>query len=502
MSWYEETSKNNGNDNNNGSGRPEENNNEERTVNSKGYIDADDPAGRTENAYDRPFEGTVREEIGNSDKKAESAGSHTQGEAEHNVSGGSEPGKNGDKPPYYEVKVKSKKKGMTFGKVVAVCLVCSLGLGTGLGAGYGIARAARGNSGSVYDGVLTTTAAAVSSVKSDTASDAISSVYSAVVSITTTVEGTANYGLYSVPYRAVGAGSGVIFAEDESLVYVATNEHVVDEAQNIAIAFDDAEDTIPATVVGYDSTTDLAVLSVEKADLEAQGIDNVTIAVFDDSGNIKLGEPVIAIGNSLGEGKTTTGGMISAENKKITVEGKELEVIQTDAAINPGNSGGALVDYSGAVIGINTAKKFTTSSGSTAEGVGYAIPSSIAVPILTEIMETGTVEKPYLGITGQDITDQLSSLYRLPVGVLVTSVASGGSADEAGIQQGDVIVSYNGNTVLDMDMLTAYVSESEVGEEVSIGIVRNGDTSVDVTAVLGNINANDISADADTKAAE
>ena len=228
----------------------------------------------------------------------------------------------------------------------------------------------------------------------------------------------------------------------------------------------------------------------------------MTIAVFDDSGNIKLGEPVIAIGNSLGEGKTTTGGMISAENKKITVEGKELEVIQTDAAINPGNSGGALVDYSGAVIGINTAKKFTTSSGSTAEGVGYAIPSSIAVPILTEIMETGTVEKPYLGITGQDITDQLSSLYRLPVGVLVTSVASGGSADEAGIQQGDVIVSYNGNTVLDMDMLTAYVSESEVGEEVSIGIVRNGDTSVDVTAVLGNINANDISADADTKAAE
>ena len=223
MSWYEETSKNNGNDNNNGSGRPEENNNEERTVNSKGYIDADDPAGRTENAYDRPFEGTAREEIGNSAKKAESAGSHTQGEAEHNVSGGSEPGKNGDKPPYYEVKVKSKKKGMTFGKVVAVCLVCSLGLGTGLGAGYGIARAARGNSGSVYDGVLTTTAAAVSSVKSDTASDAISSVYSAVVSITSTVEGTANYGLYSVPYRAVSAGSGVIFAEDESLVYVATN---------------------------------------------------------------------------------------------------------------------------------------------------------------------------------------------------------------------------------------------------------------------------------------
>ncbi len=185
--------------------------------------------------------------------------------------------------------------------------------------------------------------------------------------------------------------------------------------------------------------------------------------------------------------------MISAENKTVTVEGKELEVIQTDAAINPGNSGGALIDYSGAVIGINTAKTFTTNSGDDAEGVGYAMPSSIAVPILQEIMETGSVEKPYLGITGQDITDQLSELYRLPVGVLVTSVISGGSAEEAGIQEGDVIVSYNNKNVMNMDTLVQYVAESKVGDEVKIGIVRNGDTSVEVTAVLGNINSNDIS---------
>ena len=222
--------------------------------------------------------------------------------------------------------------------------------------------------------------------------------------------------------------------------------------------------------------------------MKAQGIENVTIATFDTSEEINLGESVIAIGNSLGEGKTTTGGMISAENKTVNVEGKELEVIQTDAAINPGNSGGALVDYSGAVIGINTAKTFTTTDGSSAEGVGYAIPSSIAVPILQEIRETGSVEKPYLGITGQDITTQLSELYRLPVGVLVTSVISGGCAEQAGIEEGDVIVSYNDTNVMDMDTLVALVGESNVGDEVKIGIIRNGDTAVDVTAVLGNIN--------------
>ena len=486
MSWYEETSKNNDNENNN-----QYNENDERTVNSKGYIDADDPTNHeevSENVYDRPFEGTAREEINptvNAEAHTEEA--KEESEREKHEDKGADDGN--DKKPYYEVKVKQRKKrGMTFGKVIAVCLVCSLGLGTGLGAGYGIARKAGGSASGNYDGVLTTTAAAVSSVKSNSATEAISSVYSAVVSITTTTQGTANYGLYSVPYQAQGAGSGVIFSEDDSLIYVATNEHVINGAQNIAIAFDDAESTIPASVVGYDETTDLAVLSVEKADLEAQGITNVTIAKFDDSGDLELGEAVIAIGNSLGEGKTTTGGMISAVNKTVTVEGKELDVIQTDAAINPGNSGGALVDYSGAVIGINTAKTFTSKSGSSAEGVGYAIPSSIAVPILKEIKETGSVEKPYLGITGQDITTQLSELYRLPVGVLVTSVIEGGSAEKAGIQEGDIIVTYNGKSVLNMDALVNFVGESNVGDEVTIGIVRNGDTSVEVTAILGNIN--------------
>lgn len=483
MSWYEETSKDN-NEGNNGI------NNEERTVDSKGYINADDPANETResgNVYDRPFVGTAREEIS---APAEEISGDAEEKTEKKASDESrtEPAGGNGKTPYYEVKVKPKKKGVTFGRVIAAGLVCSIGLGAGIGAGYGFSKSVSRNQGSTYDGVLTTTAAAVSSVKSGSAADAIASVYSAVVSITTLTQGTANYGLYSVPYQAQGAGSGIIFSEDDSLVYVATNEHVISGAQNIAIAFDDADETIPASVVGYDETTDLAVLSIEKADLEAQGITNVTIATFDDSGKVILGEPVIAIGNSLGEGKTTTGGMISAENKSVTVEGKELEVIQTDAAINPGNSGGALIDYSGAVIGINTAKTFTTISGSDAEGVGYAIPSSIAVPILKEIRETGSVEKPYLGITGQDITTQLSELYRLPVGVLVTSVIDGGSAAEAGIQEGDVIVSYNDKTVMNMEALVTFVADSNVGDEIKIGIVRNGDTSVEVTAVLGNIN--------------
>ena len=320
MSWYEETSKNDNNEENNRKSEPVDGG-DGRTVDSQGYINPDDPAHREEkleNVYDRPFEGTVKETIDTPApaERAEKKEDEPQPEKKEDKSGNSGP----EKVPYYEVKVKPKKKGITFGRVIAACLVCSLGLGTGLGAGYGISRSLNRTQGSTYDGVLTTTASAVSSIKSNSAADAISAVYNAVVSITTLTKGTANYGLYSVPYQAQGAGSGVIFSEDDTLVYVATNEHVINGAQNIAIAFDDADETIPATVVGYDETTDLAVLSVEKADLEAQGIKNVTIATFDDSGSVALGEQVVAIGNSLGEGKTTTGGMISATNNAVTVE--------------------------------------------------------------------------------------------------------------------------------------------------------------------------------------
>lgn len=510
MSWYEETSKNNSKDDSSDNERADINNqtnepeymhdNEEKTVNAKGYIDDDDPVNhdeKLENVYDKPFVGTSSEIIGpassagnvNYDNKIPEDEKSVDSGNSNKYSASGDFSNNDDKIPYYDVKVKPKKQGMTFGKVIAVCLVVSLGLGTGIGAGYGMSRIFNKNESLSYDGVLTTSAAAVSSTKLSSASDAIESVYNAVVSITTLTQGTANYGFYSVPYQAEGAGSGVIFAEDDSRVFVATNQHVISGASNIAIAFDDAENTIPALIVGYDETSDLAVLSVEKSDLESQGITNVTIAVFDDSDSIKLGESVIAIGNSLGEGKTTTGGMISAENKTVNVEGKDLNVIQTDAAINPGNSGGALVNYSGAVIGINTAKTFATSSGSTAEGVGYAIPSSVAVPILSELKDNGSIEKPYLGITGQDITSQLSDLYRLPVGVLVTSVMEGGSAEQAGIQKGDVIVSYNDKTVLSMENLVQYIGESKVGDNVKLGIIRNGDTSVEVTTTLGNINA-------------
>lgn len=524
MSWYEETSKNNDNDNkNNNEGTNINNpsndvsdlhNNEERTVNANDYIDADDVEDQVEeieNVYDKPFVGTSSEKIGvpisvpnqssvedtieekkPSDMESDEFHDNDNKTASEGADGGEAPKE--EKVPYYDVKVKPNKKGMTFGKVIAACLVVSLGLGTGIGAGYGVSRIFNKSVGVSSDGVLTTSAAAVSTTKSNSAADAIDSVYNAVVSITTLTQGTANYGFYTVPYQAEGAGSGVIFAEDDSRVFVATNQHVINGASNIAIAFDDAENTIPASIVGYDETSDLAVLSVDKSDLEAQGINNVTIAVFDDTDDIKLGESVIAIGNSLGEGKTTTGGMISAENKTVSVEGKQLNVIQTDAAINPGNSGGALVNYAGAVIGINTAKTFSTSSGSTAEGIGYAIPASVAVPILNELKQNGSIEKPYLGITGQDITSQLSDLYRLPVGVLVTSVMEGSSAEQAGIQQGDVIVSYNGKTVLNMDNLVQYIEDSSVGDEVKLGIVRNGDTSVEVTTTLGNINAQNTTA--------
>ena len=246
-----------------------------------------------------------------------------------------------------------------------------------------------------------------------------------------------------------GTGSGVIFRSDG---YIVTNNHVIEGAKDITVALADGR-TLPATLVGTDPYSDLAVIKVDATDLPT--------AEFGNSDDIMVGEPAIAIGNPLGlefQGSVTAG-VISALNRTLTIGDNRLKLLQTDAAINPGNSGGALVNADGQVIGINSAKLAATG----VEGIGFAIPINTAKPIIDELINKGHVTYPYLG-----------------VGVL---------DKQAGIRQRDLILKIDGkdtNTVAD---LRSIIAEHKVGDNITITISRNGQVG-DVTATLAEMPTN------------
>ncbi|MBR2383166.1 MAG: PDZ domain-containing protein, partial [Anaerotignum sp.] len=168
----------------------------------------------------------------------------------------------------------------------------------------------------------------------------------------------------------------------------------------------------------------------------------------------------------------------------IHVDGNELGVLQTSAAINSGNSGGALVNASGEVIGINTAKY----NSSMVEGMGYAIPSNYITPIVEELLKTGTQPKPYIGISGTNITEETAPMYKLPVGALVLEIVEGSPAEDAGLQIGDVITQFNGQTIMDMDALVEQVGQTEVGSVVDMYVIRNGNTGIELEIKIGDKN--------------
>ena len=243
-----------------------------------------------------------------------------------------------------------------------------------------------------------------------------------------------------------GIGSGVIFKVEGNTAYVVTNNHVIEGSDQIEIAFSSGEKT-SAELVGTDALTDLAVLKMDAGYVEA-------VLEFGDSSVVRAGEEVIAIGNPLGleYAGSVTQGIVSAVDRTVSVETSagnwDLTTIQTDAAINPGNSGGALMNAQGQVIGINSLKI----SDDDVEGIGFAIPSNDAVPIINEIMETGQVNRPYLGI-GLASLEEIPQYYlqslpeEVEEGVVITSVQEGSAASNAGLQVQDVIVAVNGTEV-------------------------------------------------------
>jgi len=283
--------------------------------------------------------------------------------------------------------------------------------------------------------------------------------------------------------EAGGSGSGIIVGKNDEELLLVSNYHVVESAEELTVQFADGTQC-GAQTKGFDEAKDLAVLAVPLSDISDDTMSKITIAKLGSSDDLTVGEPVIAIGNSLGYGQSVTTGVVSALDRVIGTSAStqssqqtDTEVntfIQTDAAINPGNSGGALINIKGEVIGINSNKI----GGSAVEGMGYAIPISDAEPIIQKLMEKQTrskvaeSERGYLGITGLDVNQESASLYGLPLGAFVSNVVEGSAADKAGLVRGDIITAINGWEVKSMAELKEEISGYAAGETVELTIMQ------------------------------
>jgi serine protease Do len=280
--------------------------------------------------------------------------------------------------------------------------------------------------------------------------------------------------------RASSLGSG--FVVDPS-GYIVTNHHVVENADEVSVRFYDGL-TLKAVIVGSDKDTDLALLKVEYDE-------PLPSTNWGNSEKTRIGDWVVAIGNPFGLGGTVTAGIVSARQRDINA-GRYDDFIQTDAAINRGNSGGPMFNLDGNVIGVNTAI-FSPSGGSV--GIGFAIPSSLARNVIRQLRDGGEVQRGWLGVRIQSVNEELAEGLRLktPRGALVASVTEGGPAEAAGIQQGDVILSFNGRDVTEMRKLPRMVAETPIGQEVAVVVWRKGQEAV-LSVLLGKLEIEKVAA--------
>lgn len=296
---------------------------------------------------------------------------------------------------------------------------------------------------------------------------------SSVVSITcTSVQSVQDFFGGARQYENSSAGSGIVIAKDDENLYVATNNHVVENAKDISVCFNDSEDQVyKAEVKGTDAGNDLAIAAVSLSDIPQDVLAGISIATLGDSDSAQTGEQVVAIGNALGYGQSVTSGYISALARSVDIDGYTASLIQTDAAINPGNSGGALFNMRGEVIGINSAKF----SSEEVEGMGYAIPVSVAKPILEQLMTMDKADadrRGSLGISCRDVGSDVSEMYDIPQGAYVDEVENGGAAEGAGIKKGDIITEFDGRAVPDKSSLKNLLEYYEAGDKVSVKIQR------------------------------
>lgn len=400
-------------------------------------------------------------------------------------------GAGGATPPVHPVQPQDaqppKKKKKFNGKrvarsAVALVLAAAMGFAGGfVGAKFGgsgkvviqqVAPSSTADSASGSDSSITATSSSGSSLTTEQVADLVSP---SVVVITTEQVVYSQWSWYGQNQVESGAGSGVIISSDG---YILTCAHVVDGASTITVTIGDKDYT--ATLVGEDTTSDIAVIKIDA--------DGLTPATVGNSDSLKVGQSVMAVGNPLGElGGTVTGGMISALNRSVTIQGSSsvntMSLIQMDASVSPGNSGGGLFNMNGELVGIVNAK----SSSSDAEGLGFAIPINDAIKVAQELLENGYVTgRPYLGITYLAVTDAqtASQLGVNAYGVYVVEVVKGGPAEKAGLQAGDRIVSVDGTEIASKDDLGTLMQKHAAGDTLSITIAREGQMQT-VNVTLG-----------------
>ena len=391
---------------------------------------------------------------------------------------------------------KEKKKGSfiaSLGKCVALALVFGLVSGGVMtGVYYGGVKALKidttgnttsntsGNSDSgfsVSEGNIGTTGTANTYVAVDV-SDIVEQAMPSIVAITniSETEYQSFWGGHSQVYESTSYGSGIIVRQDSQYLYIATNNHVVNGAKTLTVTFSD-ESTVSAEVKGTDPSIDLAVVKVALSDIDSNTLDTIKVATIGTSGDLRVGESCIAVGNALGYGQSVTTGVISALDREVSVSDSSsgisytADLIQTDAAINPGNSGGALLDSSGALIGINSVKYADTD----VEGIGYAIPIDTAAPVIEELITKEKVESSnssYLGIAGVDVTSEDAANYNMPIGVYVAQVMDSTAAEQYGILQGDIITAFDGKEIKSMESLTNTLQYYAAGTTVEITVQR------------------------------
>ena len=400
-------------------------------------------------------------------------------------------GAGGATPPVHPVQPQDaqppKKKKKFNGKrvarsAVALVLAAAMGFAGGfVGAKFGgsgkvviqqVAPSSTADSASGSDSSITAASSSGSSLTTEQVADLVSP---SVVVITTEQVVYSQWSWYGQNQVESGAGSGVIISSDG---YILTCAHVVDGASTITVTIGDKDYT--ATLVGEDTTSDIAVIKIDA--------DGLTPATVGNSDSLKVGQSVMAVGNPLGElGGTVTGGMISALNRSVTIQGSSsvntMSLIQMDASVSPGNSGGGLFNMNGELIGIVNAK----SSSSDAEGLGFAIPINDAIKVAQELLENGYVTgRPYLGITYLAVEDAQTAA-QLGVnayGVYVVEVVKGGPAEKAGLQAGDRIVSVDGTEIASKDDLGTLMQKHAAGDTLSITIAREGQMQT-VNVTLG-----------------
>ena len=372
---------------------------------------------------------------------------------------------------------KEKKHNKVLLRVLAGVGVVALGFGGGIGGAVVASRAG-----------LTGNQVVVQEVQRDTSTDAsntgstdgtsmtmqqIAAVASPSVVAITTEQMSSSQTWFGGYYVQSGAGSGIIVSQDG---YILTCAHVVSGATSVKVQLNGSDQSYDATVVGVDSTSDIAVLKIDATGL--------TPAVIGDSDKLAVGETTVAVGNPLGTlSNTVTQGIVSALNRQVTVEDNNMTLIQTDTSISPGNSGGGLFNANGELIGVVNAK----SSYSEAEGIGFAIPINTAMDIAQQLIENGAVARPVLGVSILDIQDSSTAQqYGVSaLGVYVADVTKGGGAEAAGVQRGDRIIAIDDTAVSSTSTVKSYLVDKQVGDTVTLQVEREGKV-LTLNVTLGN----------------